>query len=73
MSITTNDIPPEALEAFLRAVEAHEENISGEAARAACLAMLAAWPNKLTNGPHEGLILQIPAIILPLPPEKGGE
>ena len=63
-------IPPAALEAFLREVETHDENISGEAARAACLAMLAAWPGvwdswSVFEGERQ--------IILPLPQETSDD
>lgn len=47
--MTDITIPPEALEAFLREVETHKENISGEAARAAILAALKAWPGVLVD------------------------
>lgn len=47
-------------------LEPEEQDEYRASARAACLAMLQSWPNMLTNGPDEGLILQRPAIILPL-------
>lgn len=74
----TNDItiPPEALEAAARAHakmnEGHDEwwFLHVDKTRAACLAMLKAWPGSYSLAENDSAdIRDVAAIILPLPQE----
>lgn len=67
-------IPPEAESAAARAIYAHPlfpmtRDASETIARAAIVAALAAWPRKVTTSEFSQILVDRPALILPLPQE----
>jgi hypothetical protein len=74
--MTDITIPPEALKAAQRAFNEawiNEEDTMRRSMRAACLAMLKAWPKMHIGAPWVIGVPNSPSIILPLPKENSDD